>query len=273
MGPIVKFSPRRLHFVPGSFYRGSQGLSPRLQDQRYHSWGLYISWELLLQLPGARSVVPGSFTRIPEVGLANTQKSKFSNVLRGMLENALGKVLFIDEAYRLADGRFGQEAMDELVDCLTKPAFFHRLIVILAGYDDHIVKLMSSNPGLTSRFPETLQFQPLLSSCCIQLLAAFLKSRKQKLEKNGQVDFDFRALEDPSNDFAAAMSERFESLAHTSGWANARDVETLAKTIFNKALQSDEEATVSVGESEVLEALTELLKGRLSRRLPLPLLV
>ena len=189
-----------------------------------------------------------------------------------MLEKALGKVLFIDEAYRLADGKFGQEAMDELVDCLTKPAFFHKLIVILAGYDEHIVELMSSNPGLTSRFPETLQFQPLSSDYCIQLLAGLFKTRKQQLEKNGQVRFDCSALEDPSLDFAAAMSGRFESLAHTSGWANARDVETLAKTIFNKALQSDEEATVSIRESEVLEALAELLKDRSSRRrLPLPL--
>ena len=39
-----------------------------------------------------------------------------------MLEKALGKVLFIDEAYRLGDGTnhnsFATEAMDELVDCL-----------------------------------------------------------------------------------------------------------------------------------------------------------
>jgi hypothetical protein len=38
-----------------------------------------------------------------------------------LLEKALGKVLFIDEAYRLAEGHFAKEAMDELVDCLTKP--------------------------------------------------------------------------------------------------------------------------------------------------------
>src|SRR6266480_1793477 len=31
-----------------------------------------------------------------------------------LLDNALGKVLFIDEAYRLAGGHFAQEAMDEL---------------------------------------------------------------------------------------------------------------------------------------------------------------
>lgn len=32
------------------------------------------------------------------------------------LELGLGKVLFIDEAYRLGQGHFSQEAIDELVD-------------------------------------------------------------------------------------------------------------------------------------------------------------
>lgn len=51
------------------------------------------------------------------------------------LESGLGKVLFIDEAYRLADGEFAKEAMDEIVDCITKPKFAQKLIIILAGYD------------------------------------------------------------------------------------------------------------------------------------------
>lgn len=72
-----------------------------------------------------------------------------------LLEKALGKVLFVDEAYRLAEGHFATEAMDELVDCLTKPKFSQKLVCILAGYDKDIDRLMSINPGLTSRFPET----------------------------------------------------------------------------------------------------------------------
>lgn len=76
-----------------------------------------------------------------------------------LLERDLGRVLLIDEAYRLGEGRFAQEALDELVDCLTKPQFERRLIVILAGYDKDINRLMLQNPGLTSRFPDTLNFR------------------------------------------------------------------------------------------------------------------
>ena len=38
-----------------------------------------------------------------------------------LLEKALGKVLFVDEAYRLGEGAFATEAINELVDSLTKP--------------------------------------------------------------------------------------------------------------------------------------------------------
>ena len=40
-----------------------------------------------------------------------------------VLENALGRVLFIDEAYCLAGEGFAKEAIDEIVDCLTKPKY------------------------------------------------------------------------------------------------------------------------------------------------------
>lgn len=86
-----------------------------------------------------------------------------------LLKSTLGKTLFIDEAYRLAEGHFAKEAMDELVDCITKPKIAQRLNIILAGYDADINRLISMNPGLTRRFPESIQFEPLsprtASSC------------------------------------------------------------------------------------------------------------
>jgi hypothetical protein len=89
---------------------------------------------------------------------------------RKLIESAMGKVLFIDEAYRLSGGLFAKEALDELVDCLTSERFFRKLIVILAGYDADINALMSSNPGLSSRFPDTVVFHPLPPQACLDLL-------------------------------------------------------------------------------------------------------
>lgn len=182
-----------------------------------------------------------------------------------MLENALGKVLFIDEAYRLAEGSFAKEAMDELVDCITKPMFFHKLIIILAGYDDQINELMSINPGLTSHFPEFIQFHPLSSEYCIQLLTMLFSKCKKSLCANKAADFDLSSLEKSEETFVTTVTQHFETLSPTSGWANARDVETLAKTIFKKTLQTGEEIVVVVSESHVLEALGNMVNDRSSR--------
>jgi hypothetical protein len=57
---------------------------------------------------------------------------------RRLFEEALGGVLFIDEAYRLnprhaAHGGFMQEVVDEIVNMLTEPKFKGKMILILAG--------------------------------------------------------------------------------------------------------------------------------------------
>ena len=70
--------------------------------------------------------------------------------------------------------------MDELVDCLTKPKFSQKLVVILAGYDKDIDRLMSMNPALTSRFPETIVFKPMELETCLDLLTNVLVDLKKK---------------------------------------------------------------------------------------------
>ena len=102
-----------------------------------------------------------------------------------MLDKALGKILFIDEAYRLADGAdgmtwsFSGEAMDELVDCLTKPKYHQKMIVILAGYDEDMKRLMMVNKGLMSRFTETISFNSLGPAPSVQLMILLLGKKKE----------------------------------------------------------------------------------------------
>ncbi|QOY34806.1 AAA family ATPase [Anaerobacillus isosaccharinicus] len=74
------------------------------------------------------------------------------------IREALGGVLFIDEAYSLvgSQGDFGKEAIDTLVDEMTK--HHDNFVVILAGYPNEIKKLILSNPGLQSRFKKFFHF-------------------------------------------------------------------------------------------------------------------
>lgn len=75
------------------------------------------------------------------------------------IREALGGVLFIDEAYSLVgkEGDFGKEVIDTLVDEMTKHD--ENLVVILAGYPNEIQNLIQSNPGLESRFKKYFYFQ------------------------------------------------------------------------------------------------------------------
>lgn len=78
---------------------------------------------------------------------------------KNVIDRALGGVLFIDEAYTLANKGardFGQEAIDTLL----KEMEDHResLVVIVAGYIDEMQAFIDSNPGLKSRFTRKIHF-------------------------------------------------------------------------------------------------------------------
>ncbi|XHF99294.1 hypothetical protein AWENTII_002800 [Aspergillus wentii] len=97
-----------------------------------------------------------------------------------LFEKAVGKVLFIDEAYRLYDqsasGReFATDAIGELVGALTSARFQNSLVIILAGHGPGMEALLSSNPGLRSRFKRIMTFENMDGVACTQLLINTLR--------------------------------------------------------------------------------------------------
>lgn len=109
-----------------------------------------------------------------------------------IIKQALGGVLFIDEAYALLSGSsedFGKEAINTLVEEMTKHE--ENLVVILAGYEEPIKQLLKSNPGLHSRFKKHLQFPDYLSEELLEILLQYIedfgyelgKGVKEKLER------------------------------------------------------------------------------------------
>ncbi|KAI9925314.1 hypothetical protein MW887_006242 [Aspergillus wentii] len=183
---------------------------------------------------------------------------------QALLEKALGKVLLIDEAYRLAEGAFAKEAMDEIVDCITKPKFEKKLIIILAGYDGDINRLMTINPGLTSRFPHSMEFNGLNPDDCFKLLTNLLQGRRKKVHEKGK-EFDISALEGPTSQFANEVRSRFSILSQIPNWANARDVQTLAKAIFGKTMQSVIGTRLAVEEKNILAEMDSMITDRTNR--------
>ena len=146
---------------------------------------------------------------------------------KGVLEKALGKVLFIDEAYRLSEGHFAREAMDELVGILTQEKFRGKLVVVLAGYDQEINQLLSVNPGLSSRFPDEIVFENMSSDMCIKVL--------EKALAKGGVAID--RLKEPSQ-LHAEFIILFDQLSELPSWGNARDVITISKKMIRSAIEN-----------------------------------
>lgn len=77
-----------------------------------------------------------------------------------VIDKAIDGILFIDEAYALAEGGendFGREAINVLVDRMDKER--HRLAVFMAGYEENMKKFLESNPGLASRVTRKFYFK------------------------------------------------------------------------------------------------------------------
>jgi SpoVK/Ycf46/Vps4 family AAA+-type ATPase len=144
-----------------------------------------------------------------------------------LVDQALGGVLFIDEAYTLksSDGdTFGAEAIDTLLKRLEDDR--GKFICIVAGYTDNMHDFIDSNPGLKSRFTQTIHFDDYTPD---ELTEIFLKLAAGK---NFTVDEETKA----------AIHRLFEQLylRRDKNFGNARE----ARRIFNEAVERQSQRLV-----------------------------
>ena len=164
------------------------------------------------------------------------------------IEEAMGGVLFIDEAYTLnQEGEnFGQESIDTILKAMED----HRdkFIVIVAGYTDLMKDFIESNPGLRSRFNKFFEFPDYTADELQQIFMMQCNKYQYKLTEEAEA-----AARDRIAGLEAAKGENF---------ANAREVRNLfEKIITNQAARIadlddvDEEtlATITIEDLDDLE--------------------
>ncbi|KAJ7773271.1 P-loop containing nucleoside triphosphate hydrolase protein [Mycena metata] len=173
-----------------------------------------------------------------------------------LFDKALGRVLFIDEAYRLGEGQFAKEAIDELVGILTQPRYQSKIVVILAGYDVEMNDLLAVNTGLSSRFSETLAFPNMSAEKCLQVLKRELEKGDVHLEDSGSQD----------------MVDVVEEMSRLSSWGNARDMKTISKKMIGVALRSSNagDKKLALKKKDALDCLKAHLEGLQSRIVTTP---
>ena len=146
-----------------------------------------------------------------------------------LVDQALGGVLFIDEAYTLKSNdsdTFGSEAIDTLLKRLEDDR--GKFICIVAGYTDQMHDFIDTNPGLKSRFTQTIHFDDYTPD---ELTEIFLHLAEGK---NFTIDEDTRA----------AIHRQFEQLylRRDKNFGNARE----ARRIFNEAVERQSQRLVKL---------------------------
>jgi len=134
-----------------------------------------------------------------------------------VIDSAVGGVLFIDEAYALADDDFGSEAIETLVKGMED----HRedLVVIVAGYPAPMEQFVAVNPGLRSRFRKTVTFADYSLD---ELVAIFDQMAA-------------RADYTPTDGCRTRLRELAEAEGSSEGFGNARWVRSRLETAMVNA--------------------------------------
>lgn len=123
--------------------------------------------------------------------LVETDRSNFVSEIPGQtskkteetFKEAIGGILFIDEAYTLAYDPLGREAIETLLKLIED--YSKDVIVILAGYEKEMEDFFDVNIGLRSRFPLWTNFEDYKPDELSEMAIKLLESKGFKLSKNG----------------------------------------------------------------------------------------
>ena len=103
----------------------------------------------------------GQLVEVDRAGLVAEYVGQTAPKTNRIIDNAMGGVLFIDEAYALAikggGTDFGKEAIDTLLKRMEDDR--GKFMVIAAGYGKEMENFINSNPGLASRFTKYIDFE------------------------------------------------------------------------------------------------------------------
>ena len=127
-----------------------------------------------------------------------------------VLKKAMGGVLFIDEAYYLYkpdnERDYGSEAIEILLQVMENQR--DDLVVILAGYKEPMDKFYESNPGLSSRIANHIDFPDYSVDELLKIAKLMLEEQQYQLTPAAEV----------------ALTDYITKRKHKPLFANARSV-------------------------------------------------
>lgn len=173
----------------------------------------------------------GQLVEVDRSTIVGRYVGETAKLTKKAIDNAMGGILFIDEAYSLAKGGegsndYGAEAIEVLIKAMEDNR--DKFTVILAGYTKEMQNLLKLNPGLKSRINLDIEFEDYKDYELLEIAKSMADSDYYKFNEEGE----------------KAFLEKIKIEQVDENFANAR----VARNILESAVR---EKAFRIGDSEV----------------------
>lgn len=212
-----------------------------------HSLGILSKGDVVM---AERSTIVGRF-------IGQTEEN-----MQQLLQQARGNVLFIDEAYTLCDTTddrkdYGYRAIECLLTVLAEQS--PDMVVILAGYENEMERMLMANQGLKGRFPYHLKFDDYDADELMEIGMRYLNAYDLNITPDAKAKLkDIIELQTAKHEREFSNARWMEQLIDNS------IIPTLSERIFMQG-DTTNESTITIADIEKVEA--KLPQGKAQKKI------
>lgn len=212
-----------------------------------HSLGILSKGDVVM---AERSTIVGRF-------IGQTEEN-----MQQLLQQAQGNVLFIDEAYTLCDitddrKDYGYRAIECLLTMLAEQS--PDMVVILAGYENDMERMLMANQGLKGRFPYHLKFDDYDADELMEIGMKYLNAYDLNITPDAKAK-----LKDIIEQQTARHEREFSNARWMEQLIDNSIIPTLSERIFMQG-DTTNESTITTADIEKVEA--KLPQGKAQKKI------
>ena len=165
-----------------------------------------------------------------------------SSLVQTLIRESLGRVLYISQAHLLTQ-YVSKDLRTELIETIQEQSFLGRMVIILAGDETPMDRMLTEQPAFAKQFRVQMKFHPLENDACYDILEKQLKAE--------DIDLGITAREQQD------IKDAFQALSDSKQWASVNDIREITNQLIGDAFgkQLEEDRRPSFTGSEILQVL------------------